>query len=86
MATPDDCPMKEFGDKNVIAEGFELGFRRIIDDEELFNTASHKLFRRLADHTTDGTKRWVGSKLLALLGSALFGLGLYLIVRFGGKP
>ena len=85
MATPDDCPMKNFGDKNVIADGFELGFRRVVSDEELFRDACRKLYEHLSGHTLDGTRRWVGSKLLALLGSALFGLGLYLIVRFGGS-
>jgi hypothetical protein len=85
MATPQDCPMIGLGDKHVIAEGFELGLRRVIADDELFRDASRKLYEHLSGHTLDGTRRWVGSKLLALLGSALFGLGLYLIVRFGGS-
>ena len=86
MATPEDCPMLGLSDSNVIADGFEIGFRRVMADDELVRASSRKLYEQLSGHTIDGTRRWVGSKLLALLGSALFGMGLYLIVRFGGKP
>lgn len=77
--------MRGFADKNVIADGFELGFRKIIEDDDLFDAASKKLYERLSGHTIDGTRRWIGARILAVLGSALFGLGLYLIVRFGGS-
>lgn len=83
MATPDDCPMVDFADTNVIAEGFVLGFRRIVEDDELFDQASRKLFERLSGHTIDGTRRWIGSKILAGIGMGLLGAGLYLVGRFG---
>ena len=85
MATPDDCPMKDFADQNVIADGFVQGFRRIIEDDELFQAASHKLFVQLSGHTVTGVNRWFGAKILAALGAALFAAGLWLIVRFGPK-
>ena len=86
MATPDDCPMIGLHDKNVIAEGFVLGFRKIISDDELFAAASMKLYLHVSGHAIDGTKRWAGSKMLAALGGALFAGGLWLIVRFGPRP
>ena len=85
MATPDDCPMRGLVDEDVIAEGFVKGFRWIVNDDELFQTASKKLFIQLSGHAVDGTRRWFGAKLLAALGAALFACGLWLIVRFGPK-
>jgi len=85
MTSPLDCPLKDFADQNVIADGFVQGFRRIIEDDELFQAASHKLFVQLSGHAVDGTKRWMGAKILAALGAALFAAGLWLIVRFGPK-
>jgi len=83
VATPDDCPLKEFADRNVIADGFVMGFRQIVEDDELFEAASHKLFVQLSGHTVDGARRWLGAKILASLGAAMFAAGLWLIVRFG---
>jgi hypothetical protein len=83
MATPEDCPMVGLADRDVIADGFVMGFRRIVADEELFQAASHKLFQQLSGHTIDGTRRWIGAKLLAALGAAMFAGGVWLIIRFG---
>jgi hypothetical protein len=83
MTTPDDCPMIGLHDVNVIADGFVLGIRRVIADDELFNLASHKLYLQVSNHTIDGTKRWFGTKILAAIGAALFAAGLWLILRFG---
>jgi hypothetical protein len=69
-------------DKNVIADGFVLGIRRVLADDELFSLASHKLYLAVTGHALDGTKRWFGSKIMAAIGAALFGAGLYLIGRF----
>ena len=85
MTSPLDCPLKDFADHNVIADGFVQGFRRIIEDDELFQAASHKLFVQLSGHTVTGINRWFGAKILAAIGAALFAAGLWLIVRFGPR-
>ena len=85
MTSPLDCPLKDFADQNVIADGFVQGFRRIIEDDELFQAASHKLFVQLSGHTVTGINRWFGAKILAAIGAALFAAGLWLIVRFGPR-
>jgi len=78
--------MVGIGDVNIIAEGFVMGFRRIVEDDELFDAGSKKLFDRLAHHTVDGGTRWIGAKLLAALGAAMFTAGLWLVLRFGVRP
>jgi hypothetical protein len=75
--------MVGLADENIIADGFVLGARRILEDDEFFDVASKKLYKAVTGHARDGASQWVGSKLLALLGSALFAAGLYLVIRFG---
>ena len=58
--------------------------RDVLCDEELMAAFWKSGYQELSLHVKTGASQWVGAKLLTLLGSTLVGLGLYLIVRFGG--
>jgi uncharacterized membrane protein YedE/YeeE len=83
MATPEDCPLVGDGE-SIMQSTLVDAAREILSDADLMASFWAGGYAELTRHAKAGTSQWVGSKMLALLGSALFGLGLYLIVRFGG--
>ena len=74
----------EDGEHANLRQSLVAAARDVLGDDELMASFWKSGYRELSSHAKTGASQWVGAKILALLGSALVGLGLYLVVRFGG--
>ena len=54
----------------------------VLSDKEMMKTYWRGGYEELTTHALDGSRRWIGAKLMALLGSAFVGFGLYLLGKF----
>lgn len=62
----------------------EAGIRRVLDDDELVRRFWHRGYEELSNHVGNGATRWVGARLLSMIGGALIAAGLWLGFKFGG--
>ena len=81
MATPDDCPILD-KDERMLRAALVGAAADVLDDRDRMRKFWRGGWEAFAEHTSDGTKKWIGSKIMASIGAALLGAGLYLIGRF----
>jgi hypothetical protein len=57
--------------------------REILRDEEITDALANAMYKVFVTRGRDDGAKWVGTKVLYMLGAALVGAGIYLIGRFG---
>jgi len=82
--TPDDCPMVGLKDSDVVANGIELGIRRLLTDEDLMGVFWERGFKELISHASNGASQWIGRRILTGLVLAMVTAGLVWLAKTGG--
>jgi hypothetical protein len=82
MPTPEDCPLVGV-DVKVLRDALVSAADEVLDDKERMEKFWRGGYDSLVSHGRDGTAKWIGAKMMALIGAALLGAGMWLIGRFG---
>lgn len=69
---------------NEPGSDFEAALRRVLDDDELISRFWHRGYKELVGHAGDGTKQWIGQRVIAMISGSLIAAGVWLGFKFGG--
>jgi hypothetical protein len=58
--------------------------RKIMSDTELMSLFVDNVYAGFKHRAKSDSSQWLGARLLAFLGSAFVGIGVYLVMKFGG--
>jgi len=81
-AEPEECPLLSV-DEALLTNAIVFALDKVLDDKERMRKFSRILFDAFVDNGVEGSKKWIGAKVLAAIGAMLFGAGLYLLGKYG---
>ena len=71
-------------DRSEMQTALVAAAREVLSDAEIMSLFWQGGYTELKKHAQRGASDWLWARALAFIGSGLVGVGLYLIVRFGG--
>lgn len=67
----------------AVSDGVELGFKRLLEDEDLMKKFWAAGYKELTDHAGSGASQWIGRRILTALASALLVVALAYLLKTG---
>jgi NAD(P)H-hydrate repair Nnr-like enzyme with NAD(P)H-hydrate dehydratase domain len=72
-------------DEEMLVNALVAAADKVLDDKTRMQKFWRGGYEALVTHSIEGSRRWIGAKVLAAIGALLFGAGLYLLGRFGDR-
>lgn len=67
----------------AVSDGVALGFKRLLEDEDLMKKFWAAGYRELTDNAGSRASQWIGKRILTALASALLVLALGYLIKTG---
>lgn len=67
----------------AVSDGVELGFKRLLEDEDLMKKFWAAGYKELTDYAGSGASQWIGRRILTALASALLVVALAYLLKTG---
>ena len=62
-----------------VQSAMAAAIREVLADEKVTEAFWERGYKKLEEHLLDNSSRWVGKRILTMIGGALIGLGLYFL-------